>query len=279
MPGVPYRRHAGSLGRGVDIERPAHPLEHVHDVGRAIGPAEPERRQPVDLGEGARHDGVAAGLDQFAPVGIVVAADILGIGCVHHQQHALRQHLAQPDQFVAGDISPGRVVRVGDEDQLRARRHGRQDRIDIGGEVALGSHDRMGARRARGDRIHGEPVLRVDHLVARPCIGVGQQGKEFVRARAADDARRVEVVDLADGGSKLLRGAVRIEVQRGGEAPECFHCVRRGTERVLVRRQLDDILDALDVAFAADIGRNLQHAGAGGRHGHPAVSLRTIGTA
>src|SRR3546814_5157102 len=51
MGDVGQSRDAGGLGRRADVERPAHTVQHVGDVRRAIGPAEAKRRQPMNLGE------------------------------------------------------------------------------------------------------------------------------------------------------------------------------------------------------------------------------------
>ena len=49
------RRHAGGNRRAGDVERTSDAVQRVGDLGRAIGPADAERGEPVDLGEGARH--------------------------------------------------------------------------------------------------------------------------------------------------------------------------------------------------------------------------------
>ena len=55
---------------------------------------------------------------------------------------------------------------------------------------------------------------------------------------AADDARRVEAVHLADGGAQAGVVGVRVEVQARRGVAERLHRLRRRAERVLVRAEL-----------------------------------------
>ena len=77
----------------------------------------------------------AAG-DQFDARLVVVAADIFGIGRVEHQQHVLRQAGMQAADFLERQIGAGRIVGVGEEHDLRLRRDGGEDRVDVGALLA-----------------------------------------------------------------------------------------------------------------------------------------------
>ena len=71
-----------------DIERPADAVEHIADRGGRIGPADPQARQAMNLGEGAGHHHI---VDSATPVSmpgfIILGGDIFAIGRVDHQQH------------------------------------------------------------------------------------------------------------------------------------------------------------------------------------------------
>ena len=121
--GVIDRRDAGGLRGQIDVERPADAVENIGDLRRAIGPAEAQRRQAIGLGEGARHDHVGHGGDQFDARLIVVAPHIFRIGRIDHQHHPAGQRLGQALDLVEGDIGAGRVVGVGKEHHGRLRRH------------------------------------------------------------------------------------------------------------------------------------------------------------
>ena len=91
MRGVVDRRDACRDRRRIDVERPADAVDRVDHMRGPVHPAEPQRREPVDLREGARHHDVVAGGDQLDAGFVIVAPDIFRIGGVEHQQHMRRQ--------------------------------------------------------------------------------------------------------------------------------------------------------------------------------------------
>ncbi len=116
-------------------------------VRRRVAPADAEAGEAVDLREGARHHHVVGGRRQLDAALVVVAPHVLGIGRVEDEEDVGRQPGMQPPHLVERDVGAGRVVGVGDEDDARLRRHPRQDRVDVGGEVLLRRDDRRAARR------------------------------------------------------------------------------------------------------------------------------------
>ena len=240
---------------------------------RAEHPADPQRRQPVNLGERVRHHGVLGGRHQFEPEFVIVARHVVGIGGVQHQQHMRRQTGAQPLDLVERDVGAGRVVRVGEPHQLCARRDAREDRVDVGGEFGLGRDDVFGAVRHGGDRVHQEAVGGGDRLVAVAQIGVRQQIEDFVRAGAADDAVGIEPVGAADRLAQHPRGAFRIVLQMRGRLRVDFLRLRRRPERGLVGGQLEHLAARLrHRRLAGRVGRNIENAGI--RHGAGHLQLR-----
>src|SRR3546814_10969905 len=95
------------------FEGAAHAVQHVNHRQRAVGPAEAQGGQPVDLREGAQHDDVVAGLDEGGGLRVVGRRDVLGIGGVDHQQPVVRQALVQAAERGLRTVAAGRVVRVG----------------------------------------------------------------------------------------------------------------------------------------------------------------------
>ena len=87
---VHHRRSSGSDCRSADIERPANPVQHLRHMERAIGPAEPQGRQAVNLRESTGHHHIVESGDKLDSRFIIVAPDIFGIGRVEYQQHVLR---------------------------------------------------------------------------------------------------------------------------------------------------------------------------------------------
>ena len=92
-----FERRYGRLdGRLRQIERAADAVYGVRDRRWRIGPADTRRRQPVYLGESARHDRVGRGRNQLDARLVIVRGDVFGIGAVEDQEHILRQRASQP---------------------------------------------------------------------------------------------------------------------------------------------------------------------------------------
>ncbi len=69
----------------------ADPVQDIGDRRRAIGPAEPQPGERINLREGAQHHDVFGPVYQRDPGLVVVAVDELGIGGVDREQHEGRQ--------------------------------------------------------------------------------------------------------------------------------------------------------------------------------------------
>ncbi len=167
----------------------------------------------------------------------------------------------QPFHLVERHISAGRIVGIGQEHDLGALGHGREDRIDVGGVVLLGRCDRLRAGAERGDGIDEKPVGGVDRLVTVAEIGVGDQVQQIVRAGAADDAAGIEPEGAPDRFAQRGGGAVGIVLEMLGNRAIGGDCFRAGAERRLVRRQLEHAGNAGCRALARDIGIDREHAG------------------
>ena len=97
-------------------------------------------------------------------------------------------------------------------------RDARQHAVDIGGEIALLRDHRLGAVGGNGDRIDEEAIFRIDRLIAGTQIGMGEELQDLVRARAADDVRRLETVARGDRLAQFMRRTVGIEFETLGGA-------------------------------------------------------------
>ena len=129
--------------------------------------------------ENVRRDRVRGG-HELDPGLVVVAAHVLGIGRVEHEQHGLGQAGAQPAHRLDRHVGAGRVVGVGEEHDAGARRDAAQDRVDVGGQVRLGRNHGRGAVRQDGDAVDEEAMGGEDALVARPEVGVRDEAQELV---------------------------------------------------------------------------------------------------
>ena len=231
-------------------------------MGRRIGPADPQRRQTVNLREGARHHDILACRDELDPRRVIVAADIFRIGGVEHEQHMRRQAGVQTLDLIERQIGAGRVVRIGEEDDLRLGRHRLQDRIDIRREVLLGRDDGPCPRRPDRDRIDDESVGRVDRLVSGFEIGVRDQRQQIIRSVAADDAAGVEPVLRRDRLAQPRRGAVGIKLEFLGDALERLDGARAGAERRFIGGQLVQRHASRRCRFTRLVGFDFHDAGA-----------------
>ena len=187
--------------------------------------------------------------DEFDPRLIVVAADIFGIGRVEHEKHVLGQAGMQAADFLEGQIGAGRIVRVGEEDDLRLRRDGGEDGVDIGALLGFLDRDRHGAGSLDVDLVDQEAVLGEDRLVAGRKVGLGEQAEELVGAVGADDIGSVQPMRLGDRLAQPRRRAVRIEFELAGDLAHRLDRLRRRAERVLVRGQLVDLGHAAGAAL------------------------------
>ena len=173
-----------------------------------------------------------------------------------------RQARMQALHFGGGEPGARGIVGVGDEDDFRARGHGGEDRVHIGGVVLFRNDHRRGARRQNRDAIDQKAMLGEDALVALVEIGGGGQMQHIVRAIAADDPRGVEPVAFGDGGAQALGGAIGIEFETASGAAEGFNGLGRGAKGRLVGGELVDLLGAGRAALAGHIGLDLHDAGA-----------------
>ncbi len=110
-----------------------------------------------------------------------------------------------------------------------------EDRIDIGGIVCLRRDHIGGAVRHGRDRVDQKAVRGVNRLVAGAEIGVREIVQQFVRARAADDAVRIEPEGAPDGFAQRARGAFRVIFQMIGGGLVGLYGFWRRPERGLVR--------------------------------------------
>ena len=261
------RRGARGDGGGVEVERSAHPVQRIDDRLRPVHPADPQTRKAVDLGEGAGHHDVFGGRDQLDAGAVIIAPDIFGIGRVEDENDIAGQAGMQPPHLVEGQIGAGRIVRIGEEDQLRPVGDGGEDRVDIGGGVGLLHRDRRRAARQDLDAVDQEAVLGVDRLVAGRQIALAQKPQQLVRTVAAQDMAAVETVDLGDGvleGGGLAVG-IDLELRQRGHGRLARR--RRRSERRLVRRQLVQRHAGRRLALAGDIGLDVEDAlGRNGSH-------------
>ena len=94
---------------------------------------------------------------------------------------------------------------------------GRQQRLNIGSEVGFGRDDHLRRGTACDDRIDRKAILAHHRRIALAQKGLSEQVEEIVGAGAADDACRVNAVDLAERLAQQPRRALGIDLQLAGK--------------------------------------------------------------
>ncbi len=208
----------------------------------------------MDFREGARHHHVVARCDKLDAGLVVVALHVFGIGGVEHQQHMAGQAPMQPFDFVERQIGSGRVVRVGQEHHLGARRDRFDDGVHVGGIVPLWHRNGLCAGAQGRDRIDQKAVDGMDRLVAVGEIGASEQVEQVVGAGAAHDAVGIEPEGAADGLTQRGGGALRVILQMIGDRMIGRDRLRTGAERRFVGGEFIDLRRAPRFALAGHVG-------------------------
>src|SRR3984957_5178913 len=117
------RCDAGSDRGRTDVERTAYAVNGGNDVGRTKHPTQTQGGEAVNFGEGTGHDHIVARGDELNAGFVVVAPYIFGIGRIQHEHHLRRQAAMQPLDLIEGDVGAGRIVRIGEKDDLCLLRH------------------------------------------------------------------------------------------------------------------------------------------------------------
>ena len=125
---APRERVAERAGRDrrVVVVRP----ERRDERRRRDDPADAQPRQPVRLREPARDDrAIVAPPDRrrLAAVALGAAVDLVG----QHPRAVPSRDGAQPIEIRRLEPRAGRVVRIADDDELRARRHQALERVEV----------------------------------------------------------------------------------------------------------------------------------------------------
>src|ERR1019366_2750266 len=240
MGGIFQRRDAGRDGRAIGVERPANAIDRVTYPGRRVTPAEPDPGEAVDLRERARHHDVFAVRDKLQAGRIIGAGHIFGIGRVENKEDMRGQVLGEPLDLGNRQIGAGRIVRIGEKNHLGSRANLGEDSIGVRRQIGFVRDDWNAARRENGDLVDEKTMLGKNAFIARTNIGGGEEVKDLVRARAADNAGRVDPMFRAERLAQECGGAVRIILEAIGKGAQGLNGAGRRAERRLVRRKLEN---------------------------------------
>ena len=179
--------HRSGLGRTVDCERDQRRVHRGDD--RRVGDQEPDaqRSHAVSLRQRAQDDDVRMLVEIGQCVGYVGAGHELAVGLVDDQQARTRHLVDQALHVGPAQRARHRVVRVGDEDDLRPLRDRGEHSVDIDRLPSQRHHDLLGHHDAGELRVGDEARPRVQHLVARTGVGECQLLQQPDRAGSNRD--------------------------------------------------------------------------------------------
>ena len=145
---------------------------------------------------------------------------------------------------------PGRVVRRGDEDELRARRDRGEQSLEV--DALVGERDANGnaAELQRVEHVARERGPGRDHLVARVDDGLAEVPDHRVGAGTDRHLLDAHAVALCESVAEAPGAAVRVAVELERGARDRLQRIRERPIRALVGRELDDTLEtelALDL--------------------------------
>ena len=235
---VPEARDGRGLRGRRDVERPPDLARRRGDVGRRNPVPDAQPREPVDLRERPQHDEPAAGLEQLRDaVGVVGIVHVLEVRLVEHDEHVLGHAVEEGEQLGTPVRRAGRVVRMTDVDELRARPDRGEQAVEVVRVVAQRHPPRHRAKFDRVEDITRERRPAADDLVVRleRCLGDHRVGP-----RGHDHLLEGDAVQLGQGGPQRVRRPVRVAVQLPREPLDRLDGGRERRERAFVRGELDD---------------------------------------
>ena len=142
------------------------------------------------------------------------------------------------------DERAGRVVRVGEEEDARARRDRREHGVEVGGEAGIGHLDRVGPEELGHELVDCKRVAGHDDLVAGAEEGVTDELDDLVGAVAQDDVFPLEpgTQALGNRAAEFVTAAVGVEVGTLQSAAHRLQRLRGRPQRVLIGSEFDDLL-------------------------------------
>ena len=167
---IAYRRLTGGQCWGGNIERPANAIEHINDMLRPIAPAHAQSAQPVHFGQGAQHDHIVIRLHK--PGATIPTFHIIGIGPIEHDHDSLRRFRNQLRKICIQNFCPRRIAGIGNKDHAGARGDGVQNRLHVHMPLGLWYADNARARGHGIKAVHQKPMLCMNDLHLRACIGL-----------------------------------------------------------------------------------------------------------
>jgi hypothetical protein len=174
---------------------------------------------------------------------------VFRIGFVDDDHDGIRQR--GEERLQRGIVEPRarRIVGIGNIDEPRVGAHGRRHRGEVMAErcrcMIRGQRrhaDRLGARRRRADREHGESILRIHDRGLRIRKALRDQHQQLMRAVAERDLRRLDVEVCGKCALERAALGIRIAVDVGQRRGDRRGGRAAGAERGFVGAEFDEPL-------------------------------------
>lgn len=231
----------GCLGDAVHVERVADAVDEADDFGACNAVAHAEAGEAVNLTEGAAADDVLAFVDAAAEIwGLVF--DEFGVGFVHHEDAGFREAVREVENFLGGEVTSGRVVRVREEHEAGLVGHGGAHGLEVAFERRGGHRDfhDCGVCGHGRELVHGEGVLAHDGVAVRAEENLAEHGEDFVAAVTDGNLFALHAAEFRNFSDEVVGAAIGVEVH-GLQVFLCGgHSFGARAERVLVARELVD---------------------------------------
>lgn len=245
---------SGHLGDTVHVERVADAVDEADDFGAGDAVAHAEAGEAVNLTEGAAADDVLAFVDAAAEVRSLVF-DEFGVGFVHHEDASFREAVGEVQDFLGGEVTAGRVVRVREEHETSLVVHGGAHGLEVALECRGGHRDfdDVGIGGHGGELVHGEGMLAHDGVAVRTEEDFTEHGEDFVTAVADCNLFALHAAEFCNLSDEVVGAAIGVEVH-GFQVFACGgHSLGARAERVFVTGELVHVF-RVEAEFTGGIG-------------------------
>ena len=229
----------------VHVERLAHAVEQVDHLAAPHAVTDAQTRQAIDLGKSPDHQQVGKVLDPCHRVGAIGRCQVFRIGLVEDDRDMRRNFLDEGAHFGLRQEVAGRIVGVGDPHHMRVGPDRRQHGGRVMAVVLRRRGDALGARRHRGQRIHGEGMPGKHGGTARCEENPGRQVEHVVRTIAQHHLLLRHAMAFGDRRDQLelVRVTLDAAIYANERRLDRLARLRTHAQRVFVGGQLDDLLD------------------------------------
>ena len=237
---VVQRGERGNLCEQIGVERLPDFFQRRDELGIANAVADAQAGESVDLRERPHQNQIGPHARTHQRRQVKRLVQKFDVSLVHHQQHIVGNFVDEMNHLFARRERAGGIIRVCHEHDARLRRDGFEHRGQIVSVFFRRNRDDVRTEHFGDDGINRETELRHHHVVAGHEQRVRDELDDFVRAVAEDEIRRFDAEFGREFLFQVKRVAVGIKIHAGDGFLQRGDGERRRSERIFVRRDLDD---------------------------------------